>query len=289
MSQRDLFVRQLAYRTTVEGLRSAFQPYGELLEVKIPLENGKSKGYGFVVYANESSAATAIQALNGTMLDGSKIMVAVSEKRGVASSFRGGAVEQPRFSESDNGHYRDRQPSGAGDFRARVSSQQPSSRARSPPQARRSGRSPPAARSTQTHVSSFPSHSSQGSATQGLPPSAPTAPYSRSAPPQRSQGRFNEDPNESKIYISGLPPDTTEEMLVEHFGIFGAIARKRQKNMFKDQWPFNVKLYYDDNGAFKGDALVAYEDPNAALKAPEFFDGGDFFGSKISVQIARKT
>ena len=93
---------------------------------------------------------------------------------------------------------------------------------------------------------------------------------------------------ESKIYVSGLPPDTTEDMLVEHFGAIGVIARKREKRGYKDQWPYNIKLYYNDDNTFKGDALVAFEDPNAAKAAPGFFDGGDFHGHTISVQLARK-
>jgi RNA recognition motif-containing protein len=44
----------------------------------------------------------------------------------------------------------------------------------------------------------------------------------------------------------------------------------------------------DERGAFRGDALVTYEDPNASLTAPGFYDGGDFHGSEIKVEIAKK-
>lgn len=92
---------------------------------------------------------------------------------------------------------------------------------------------------------------------------------------------------ECKIYVSGLPSNTTEEMLVEHFGVTGTIARKKQKRGFPDSWPFNIRLYNDEQGKFKGDALVTYDDPNAALTAPGFFDGGEFHGSTIKVQLAK--
>lgn len=57
------------------------------------------------------------------------------------------------------------------------------------------------------------------------------------------------------------------------FGALGVVARERQKRGFKDQWPFKIKVYTDDNGQAKGDAVLTYEDANAARTAPSFFDG----------------
>jgi RNA-binding protein FUS len=65
-----------------------------------------------------------------------------------------------------------------------------------------------------------------------------------------------------------------------------ASARKKQKRGYPDQWPWNIRLYTDEKGAFKGDATVTFEDPNAAANAPKFFDGGDFKGNTIHVEVA---
>ena len=294
----------------MDSLRAAFAPFGELVDVKIPQENGRSKGFGFVVYRNESSAAQAVREMNGYNLDGHNVIVTFSEKR------------EPRTGGNDYGR-----GGGGSQYDDRRSSS--SRRSRSPPSSRRAGRSPP-------RSSGFPPPSLQPPAStvasssfaRGPPPpvvvgggtawqsEAQFAPQSSSnlapplAPPPShfssgtsssyGGGRYGGRPPqqqqqpddtalECKVYISGLPAHTTEEMIAEHFSMSGAIARKRQKNKFKDQWPYNIKLYYDDNQVFKGDALLAYEDPNAAKTAPGFFDGSDFHGVKISVQQARRS
>jgi RNA-binding protein FUS len=51
------------------------------------------------------------------------------------------------------------------------------------------------------------------------------------------------------------------------------IARIRQKRGYKDQWPFNIKIYTDDSGKQKGDGVLTYEDPAAAHSAGGFFNG----------------
>lgn len=234
-SRRDLFVRQLAYRTSSETLREVFGKYGELDDVKIPTDpSGRSRGFGFVTFRSDDDARQAREALDGFELDGFRISVNFSEKS------RGGHAPFP--------------PTGAGRRR----------RSPSPPRRDGYGRGP-----------------DQG--------------FRRGGNDMRRSGgggfsRPSEDPLDSKIYISGLPPDTTVEELADHFSMTGKIARKRPHNKkgFPDQWPFNIKLYFDDNDVFRGDALVAYEDPNAALTAPGFYDGGELRGHTITVQVARK-
>lgn len=47
-------------------------------------------------------------------------------------------------------------------------------------------------------------------------------------------------------------------------------------------------MYKDKNtGKSKGEATVTYDDQNAALSAIRWFDGKDFKGCKIKVQIAQ--
>jgi hypothetical protein len=63
-------------------------------------------------------------------------------------------------------------------------------------------------------------------------------------------------------------------------GIFLKVGRIKQKRGYKDQWPWNIKIYVDDSGKAKGDACLAYEDPSAAHSA------GGFYNSKIAVEFA---
>eukprot|EP00238_Polyblepharides_amylifera_P013289 CAMPEP_0196579332 /NCGR_PEP_ID=MMETSP1081-20130531/20340_1 /TAXON_ID=36882 /ORGANISM="Pyramimonas amylifera, Strain CCMP720" /LENGTH=123 /DNA_ID=CAMNT_0041898877 /DNA_START=159 /DNA_END=526 /DNA_ORIENTATION=+ len=92
--------------------------------------------------------------------------------------------------------------------------------------------------------------------------------------------------NNCRVYFSGFPDDITEDDVRELFCGIGIIARQRQKRGFKDQWPWAIKLYKEDNGKMKGDGTVTYEDPSAAQSAPEFFNGHVFRGKTIEVQMA---
>ncbi|KAG1371526.1 putative transcription initiation factor TFIID subunit 15b [Cocos nucifera] len=78
----------------------------------------------------------------------------------------------------------------------------------------------------------------------------------------------------SRIYISNLPPD---------------VGRIKQKRGYKDQWPWNIKIYTDDSGNNKGDAVLSYEDPSAAHSAGGFFNDYDMRGYKINVAMAEKS
>lgn len=88
-----------------------------------------------------------------------------------------------------------------------------------------------------------------------------------------SKKEAENDPTWARIYISNLPDDVTSDELQEMFGALGVVAREKQKRGYKDQWPFKIKIYTDDSGKPKGDAVLTYEDANAARTAPSFFDG----------------
>ncbi|KAK1283356.1 hypothetical protein QJS10_CPB21g01397 [Acorus calamus] len=93
----------------------------------------------------------------------------------------------------------------------------------------------------------------------------------------------------SRIYISNLPPDVTTTELQELFGGIGQVGRIKQKRGYKDQWPYNIKIYTDDSGKSKGDACLSYEDPSAAHSAGGFYNNYDLRGYKISVTMAEKS
>lgn len=65
---KKLYVGNLSYNITEDGIRDIFAPLGEVLSVKIITDaaTGRSKGFGFVEMANSEDADKAIASLNGT-------------------------------------------------------------------------------------------------------------------------------------------------------------------------------------------------------------------------------
>ncbi|XP_020081228.1 glycine-rich RNA-binding protein GRP2A-like [Ananas comosus] len=78
------FVGGLAWATDSHTLEEAFRPFGEILESKIinDRETGRSRGFGFVTFANEQSMRDAIEGMNGKSLDGRSITVNEAQSRG---------------------------------------------------------------------------------------------------------------------------------------------------------------------------------------------------------------
>jgi len=72
-----LFVGGLSWDTTDDGLRQAFASYGEITEAKVitDRDTGRSRGFGFVTFARDEDAKTAISKVDGTSLDGKTIKV----------------------------------------------------------------------------------------------------------------------------------------------------------------------------------------------------------------------
>ena len=72
---KNIFVGSLAWATTGEGLEQAFAQFGSVTSAKVitDRETGRSKGFGFVEM--ESGGDEAIEALNGSDLDGRSIVV----------------------------------------------------------------------------------------------------------------------------------------------------------------------------------------------------------------------
>ncbi|MEY4581990.1 MAG: hypothetical protein RL701_6693, partial [Pseudomonadota bacterium] len=78
-----LYVGNLSYHATTEGLREAFSACGEVTDVHIvqDRESGQSRGFGFVTMGSSAEAAAAISQLNGTELDGRSLRVNEAEER----------------------------------------------------------------------------------------------------------------------------------------------------------------------------------------------------------------
>ena len=78
-----LFVGGLAWATRDETLKAHFEQCGEVTDAKVIMERdtGRSRGFGFVTFADESSATKAKNELNGSDLDGRSIRVDSATER----------------------------------------------------------------------------------------------------------------------------------------------------------------------------------------------------------------
>jgi RNA recognition motif-containing protein len=79
-----LYVGNLNYTTTEDGLRTAFAADGRTVrEVAIPndRETGRPRGFAFVEMGSEGDAKAAIAALDGKDLDGRSLRVNEAKER----------------------------------------------------------------------------------------------------------------------------------------------------------------------------------------------------------------
>jgi RNA recognition motif-containing protein len=74
---KKLYVGNLSYNTTEDGLRNLFSGFGTVASVKIisDRESGNSKGFGFVEMGTDEEAGAAIAGTNGKEFDGRQIRV----------------------------------------------------------------------------------------------------------------------------------------------------------------------------------------------------------------------
>ncbi|UCG11441.1 MAG: RNA-binding protein [Deltaproteobacteria bacterium] len=98
--EKKLYVGGLSWDTTDDGLREAFEEFGEVIEAKVitDRETGRSRGFGFVTFAKEQDATTVMAEMDGTTLDGNTIKVkeANGKKRGGRGGGRGGGFRGSR-------------------------------------------------------------------------------------------------------------------------------------------------------------------------------------------------
>ena len=87
---KNIFVGSLAWATTSEGLEQIFAGFGNVTSAKVitDRETGRSRGFAFVEM--ENGADEAIEALNGSDLDGRQIVVNEARPRERRGSDGGG-------------------------------------------------------------------------------------------------------------------------------------------------------------------------------------------------------
>jgi RNA recognition motif-containing protein len=79
----NIYVGNLSYDTTDDSLGNAFSQHGTVLSARVITDRmtGRSRGFGFVEMEDNGEAQAAIQALNGTSLDGREVKVNEAKPR----------------------------------------------------------------------------------------------------------------------------------------------------------------------------------------------------------------
>ena len=73
----NIYVGNLPYSTTDASLREAFSAHGAVDQAKVVVDRvtDRSRGFGFVEMANDDEGRAAIEAMNGTEMDGRTLVV----------------------------------------------------------------------------------------------------------------------------------------------------------------------------------------------------------------------
>ena len=102
----NIYVGSLLFKMNEAELKELFEEYGEVTSAKIIIDkySGKSKGFGFVEMPNDAEAKKAIDELNGSEIQGRKIIVNESKERPErkGGNFRGGDNDRRGGGRRDN-------------------------------------------------------------------------------------------------------------------------------------------------------------------------------------------
>jgi len=94
-----LYVGNISFNTTENDLQDTFAAHGTVLEANLMTdrETGRARGFGFVTMSTTAEAESAVNALNGTSLDGRALTVNVArpreERTGGGGGYGGGRRE----------------------------------------------------------------------------------------------------------------------------------------------------------------------------------------------------
>ncbi len=79
----NIFVGNLPFSTSSPDLEQLFSRHGAVSRAQVitDRETGRSRGFGFVEMDDDDEARQAIEALNGSDIDGRKINVNVARER----------------------------------------------------------------------------------------------------------------------------------------------------------------------------------------------------------------
>ena len=96
MNDNKLFVGNLSFNTTENDLQDMFAAHGTVTEANLMMDRatGRPRGFGFVTMSSAEEAQKALEALNGSSVDGRALTVNVARPREERSGGGGGGGER---------------------------------------------------------------------------------------------------------------------------------------------------------------------------------------------------
>lgn len=105
VNNNKLYFGNLPFSMSEEDLSNLVADFGEVVDVKLitDFNTGRSKGFGFVEFADEDAAKAAVEALNETEVDGRAIFVKVARPKAPRrDGFGGGRRDFNRGGDRNN-------------------------------------------------------------------------------------------------------------------------------------------------------------------------------------------
>jgi len=77
----NLYVKNIDDTIDDEKLRMEFQSYGTITSAKVMLEEGRSRGFGFVCFSSPEEATKAVTEMNGRIFGSKPLYVALAQRK----------------------------------------------------------------------------------------------------------------------------------------------------------------------------------------------------------------
>ncbi|KAJ3401048.1 hypothetical protein CcCBS67573_g02735 [Chytriomyces confervae] len=92
----NLYVKNLDESIDDESLRAEFAPFGTITSAKIMVDDAKniSRGFGFVCFSSPDEATKAVSEMNGKVINGKPIFVALAQRKDVRRAYLSNQMQQ---------------------------------------------------------------------------------------------------------------------------------------------------------------------------------------------------
>jgi len=91
-----LFVGNLSFNTSESDLQAAFAAHGSVIEANLVMDRvtGRPRGFGFITMSSPEEAQKAVEAMNGTSVNGRALTVNIARPREERSGGGGGGGDR---------------------------------------------------------------------------------------------------------------------------------------------------------------------------------------------------